>query len=65
MKNFLVIMTSVFMITACNLNEGIKETGESISKGVDNLVEGAKDTPKAIGDASNKAAEGGEDAVKE
>ena len=65
MKILLVIMVSAFMIAACNLKEGAKETGDALNDGFDNVVEGVKETPKAIGDAGNNAAGSGEDTSKE
>lgn len=51
---YLAIVLFVFMLTACNFKEGVKETGDAVGEGVENIVEGVKQVPKAIGDASNK-----------
>ena len=54
MKLFMTTICSVLLLAACNLKEGVKETGDAIGKGAENIVEGVKKTPKAIGDAGHK-----------
>ncbi len=65
MKNLFVIVVSILMIAACNLKEGLKETGDALNQAFGNISEGVKDGPKAVGDAGNKAAKAGEEAVKD
>lgn len=48
------ILSSVFVLVACNFQESVKETGDVVTRGVENIVEGVQQAPKAIGDASNK-----------
>lgn len=44
----------LFILVGCSLQEGVKETGDAVTVGVENIIEGVKQMPKAIGDASNK-----------
>jgi hypothetical protein len=54
MKRFVTIIFSIIVLVACNLKEGIKETGDAVGVGVENIIEGVKQAPEAIGKASNK-----------
>jgi len=58
MKQILLAVLIAALVTACNLKEGLKETGDAVSAGVDNVSEGVKQAPKDTGEASNKTAEG-------
>lgn len=49
------------LLTGCNLQETVKETGETVETGAGNLIEGVKQAPKAIGDAANKITEDGKE----
>lgn len=44
----------LIILVACSIQEGVKETGDAVTVGVENIIEGVKQMPKAIGDASNK-----------
>ena len=54
MKSIVTISFSLFILSACNLSQGVKEAGDAIGNGAENIVEGVKQVPKAIGDASHK-----------
>ena len=53
MKKFLLVLSALFLV-ACNLQEGVKETGDAANTAAENIIEGVKQAPKAIGDAANK-----------
>ena len=56
--NMKLLITLAFMLsvlTACNFQETLKETGDTIQGGASNATEEAKDVPAGVSEASNKA----------
>ena len=54
MKQFILLMLSLSLLTACNFKEGVKETGDAVQEGTQNAIEGLKEVPGAVSEASNK-----------
>jgi len=55
MKQFIFLMLSLFLFTACsNFKEDLKETGDAVQRGTQNAIEGLKEVPGAVSEASNK-----------
>ncbi len=54
MQQFIFLMLSFFLLTACNFKEGLKETGDAVQDGTQNAIEGLKEVPGAISEASNE-----------
>ena len=53
MKVLSIVVFMLSVLTACNLQEGIKDTGDGIQGAVDNLK--LKEAAKGIADVSNEA----------
>lgn len=53
MKLLVVFVSSMFMLSACNLQETMKTTGDAVTTGVENTGEALKQAPTAIGEAIN------------
>ena len=45
----------LFIVSACNFKEDLKEVGDGVQQGAQNVVEAAKELPADISEASNKA----------
>jgi len=54
MKQFIFLMLSLSLLTACNFKEGLKETGDAVQEGTQNAIEGLKEVPGAVSEASNE-----------
>ena len=54
MKLFTLSLFMITVLAACNLKEGIKETGDAVQQGTQNAVEALKQAPAEISEASNK-----------
>ena len=55
MKILTMLFLMMSILVACNLKEGIKETGDAVQEGAQNAVEALKQAPAEISEASNKA----------
>ncbi|HHJ34902.1 MAG TPA: hypothetical protein ENJ87_03965 [Gammaproteobacteria bacterium] len=55
MKRIILLALITGLLTACNVKEGVKETGDAVQQGTQNAIEGLKEVPAAISKASNKA----------
>ena len=55
MKNIIFMTCILFIVTACNFKENLKEVGDGVQQGAQNAVEAAKELPADISEASNKA----------
>ena len=53
MKILIVFVSSMFMLSACNLQEATKTTGDAVTTGVESAGEALKQAPAAIGEAIN------------
>jgi hypothetical protein len=54
MNKLILFVLTVVILSSCNLTEGLKETGDAITKGTENVVEGIQKAPADISKASNK-----------
>lgn len=54
MKLLIILVSTSLLLGACNLQEGIKETGDAVQGGAQNVVEAAKEAPADISKALNK-----------
>jgi predicted small secreted protein len=54
MKLLVAWLFTALVLAACNLKEGIKETGDAVQQGTQNAVEALKQAPAEISKASNK-----------
>jgi len=54
MKKITIIVSILFVVTACNFKEGLKEVGDGIQEGTQNAVGAAKEIPADVSEASNK-----------
>lgn len=57
MKLLIVFVSSMLLLSACNLQEAMKTTGDAVTTGVENTGEALKQTPAAVGEAINNVDE--------
>ena len=55
MKLLITVAFMLFVLSACNFQESLKEVGDGVQSGVQNAGEALKEAPAAISEASNEA----------